>query len=674
MSVFQRRSAWILLGLIGSSVLTPATVAQPAECSSANIVLSTQAEVDAFQANYGSGSICSVVTGGLTIQGSDITNLDGLGEITIVESSLSILRNDTLTNLDGLSRVSSVGGDVHVRNNAALANLDGLGGIARVGGNVGISSNETLTNVDGLSRISSVGDNLSISANTALTNLDGLSAITSVGEHLSVSDNDALTNLDGLSRITSVGGDVTVTQNDTLTNVDGLSGIINVPKNLTISRNSALINLDGLSRIIRVGETLQVFANDALTNLDGLTKISSVGEDLSIEANEALTNLDGLGAITSVGRGLTVRGNDALINLDGLSRITSVGGQLFVSDNDALTNLDGLGGISSLRGSVFVEQNSALTSCAALAPMLGWPLAPHDADNDYVDGIVQIRNNAAGAQSPDDCLNAFAPNITVALFNDRQVFLEITDVQQASNPYVVENRPSEPFVSGNIAFTSGTESSLNFGAWPADFEGDNDVELALNEIEDLDIRSEIGPVFALGVDFDDESGGASPSTFTITGLRNGGELFTFEFTTPPSEGRNFIGARSNLSFDTLRIREVQAANENEYFGTVFISSTEVGDTDGDGRFDDRDSCDATPGNEIGRVNAEGCGPSERDTDGDGVNDNLDAFPLDPDEQNDSDGDGFGDNEEINAGSDPNDAGDVPGATGLPVWLLYQASQ
>ncbi|MEM1145431.1 MAG: thrombospondin type 3 repeat-containing protein [Pseudomonadota bacterium] len=532
----------------------PAAVAQVSGCPSEDIELSNQAEVDAFQASFGNGGTCSVVTRSLTIEGSDITNLDGLEGITSVLGSLIVSRNATLAHLDGLSGISSVGGALAVFDNTALINLDGLSGVTSVGG---------ILNVTG---------------KAVLTNLDGLSGITSVGQSLFVTRNDALTNLDGLRRVTNVG------------------------LNLFINNNGALTNLDGLSGITSVASTLQILSNAALTSLEGLSRIISVESRL------------------------------------------------------------------------FVEENSALDNCAALAPVLGWPATPYDSILDFVGGDVVIQNNAAGAQSPDDCLNAFESSIAVALFDDREAFLEITDVQRATDDYGVDSAPDEPFVSGSVAFSSGTESSLNFGVWPADFEGDNDVELAINGVEDLDIRSAIGPVFALGVDFNDESGGASPSTFTVSGLRRGGELFSFEFTTPPAESRNFIGVRSNRSFDTLRIREVQVANENEYFGTVYISSTEVGDSDDDGFFDDRDTCDVTPGNEVGEIDDEGCGPSERDTDGDGVNDSQDAFPIDPTEQSDSDGDGFGDNQEIEAGSDPNDAGDIPGAPGLPVWLLHEASQ
>ena len=98
------------------------------------------------------------------------------------------------------------------------------------------------------------------------------------------------------------------------------------------------------------------------------------------------------------------------------------------------------------------------------------------------------------------------------------------------------------------------------------------------------------------------------------------------------------------------------------------------DDDGDNVTDSVDQCATTPIDDVGLVNPEGCGPSERDTDGDGVNDDLDAFPNDPGDSVDSDGDGFGDNAEFDAGSDPNDPNDQPALTSLPIWLLFEASR
>lgn len=51
------------------------------------------------------------------------------------------------------------------------------------------------------------------------------------------------------------------------------------------------------------------------------------------------------------------------------------------------------------------------------------------------------------------------------------------------------------------------------------------------------------------------------------------------------------------------------------------------DIDGDGVLNASDQCANTPAAERNMVNVQGCGPSQRDTDGDGVNDNVDACPT-----------------------------------------------
>ncbi|GEM_PF-504202 len=67
-----------------------------------------------------------------------------------------------------------------------------------------------------------------------------------------------------------------------------------------------------------------------------------------------------------------------------------------------------------------------------------------------------------------------------------------------------------------------------------------------------------------------------------------------------------------------------------------------GDYDNDGVPDNEDECPDTSYEERLDINSVGCGPSQRDTDGDGVNDALDDFPEDPSETSDTDGDGIGD--------------------------------
>ena len=103
------------------------------------------------------------------------------------------------------------------------------------------------------------------------------------------------------------------------------------------------------------------------------------------------------------------------------------------------------------------------------------------------------------------------------------------------------------------------------------------------------------------------------------------------------------------------------------------ASLNLVDDDSDGVSNSIDYCgDSPPGV---AVDAWGCSAQQAtDSDGDGLSDGQEAA-LGTDINNvDSDGDGFSDGDEVSAGSDPLDPEDEPLAPGLPVWLLYEATQ
>src|SRR5258706_9600821 len=113
------------------NLITAAAVQAPAGCNG-NIALTSQAQVDAFPATYG----CSVITGTLSISGSDITNLDSLYSITRIDGNpgnLSVTGNPMLKNINGLSSLSYVGyGWVYISDNPSLTNLKGLSSLTQI--------------------------------------------------------------------------------------------------------------------------------------------------------------------------------------------------------------------------------------------------------------------------------------------------------------------------------------------------------------------------------------------------------------------------------------------------------------------------------------------------------------------------------------------------------------
>ena len=164
-----------------------------------------------------------------------------------------------------------------------------------------------------------------------------------------------------------------------------------------------------------------------------------------------------------------------------------------------------------------------------------------------------------------------APVNGPVLLTDRERFLSATGASVASAPYSAVNRPSEPFQSGQVTFDAIAPSSLNFGNSPADFPDDNDIELAINANEDLDIARADGFTFAMGIDFASASGGSTPSTFAVTVKAGDTTIGQLQFQTDRLPAQNYLGVWAQAPFDRLEIRETTTTNENEYFGTVSTS-------------------------------------------------------------------------------------------------------
>jgi hypothetical protein len=219
------------------------------DCLPVDTALSSQAQVDNFQEDYGDGGVCDTVPGGLVIKEGDITNLDGLSDLVRVNTNLWFTSTSVLTNVDGLSNLTSVGTELWLQNNTALTNLDGLSGLTEVGETINIYSNAALENLDGLSGIAALKNDLSVIHNTVLTDIDGLSNISNVGNGLNIQSNPALASM-GLSSLIKVVGGALIVENTALTNLAGLSNWISVGTSIRVTGNTMLDSCSGLLRLL----------------------------------------------------------------------------------------------------------------------------------------------------------------------------------------------------------------------------------------------------------------------------------------------------------------------------------------------------------------------------------------------------------------------------------------
>ncbi len=123
-------------------------------CLPDGITFGSQSQIDSFPINYPN---CTEIEGGVLIGGSvwgnDITNLNGLNNITSIGGlTLSFLQ---ITDLNGLENLLSINGSFIIFATPNLMSLEGLENLTNIGGSLQIgfeNFESSLTNLDALSK------------------------------------------------------------------------------------------------------------------------------------------------------------------------------------------------------------------------------------------------------------------------------------------------------------------------------------------------------------------------------------------------------------------------------------------------------------------------------------------------------------------------------------------
>jgi len=355
-------------------------------CLPNGIEFTSQVAINSFPANYPG---CTGIQGNVRIDGSNITNLNGLSSLKSIGGFLSIDHNTSLANLNGLSNLKTVGGNFWVHDNIALTNISGLNEVTTIGGYLAFEFNDALANFNGFNKLTSVGGVLVINKNASLLNLNGLNKLTSIGGRVDINDNDALIDASGLNAVTtvndylalesndkltilgfenlsSVNGRLYIYDNGALTNLNGLNSLTSVDSFLIIQKNPKLKNLDGLENLNSIGDGIYIFTNDSLQNINALLNLSYVGHDIKIQQNDALTNLIGLEGISHVNRNLDIQGNNGLLNLKGLDNITKIDGYLYFNNDSPLKNFAELHNLTMIGGSLGMDYMDSLINFVGL--------------------------------------------------------------------------------------------------------------------------------------------------------------------------------------------------------------------------------------------------------------------------------------------------------------------
>ena len=223
-----------------------------------------------------------------------------------------------------------------------------------------------------------------------------------------------------------------------LASLDGLVSLTSVGDRLVIDDNDALSRISGFPNLSSVGENLQIIGNIALERIDGLNALINIDGSLQIDGNNALLSVTGLNALIKIAVEANISNNSNLLSLEGLSSLAEVSGRLRLYGNHALASLAAMESVIKL-GSLELVNNSSLSECGQLAVVLGWPNGPPD---DEVDGSIFVgSNNGVGCSSVAQILSSVLgptqPVTTQATTSSNSISLAFTPSTTTDTPFPI---------------------------------------------------------------------------------------------------------------------------------------------------------------------------------------------------------------------------------------------
>jgi len=120
-------------------------------CLPEGITFITQSQIDSFPILYPN---CTEIEGDVIVEGEGVSNLFALNVLTVIQGTLRINYNGTLlTTLNGLNNLTFIGGSLLIGGNERLSNISALENVRIVGRFIIVSFNPYLNSLIGLDSI-----------------------------------------------------------------------------------------------------------------------------------------------------------------------------------------------------------------------------------------------------------------------------------------------------------------------------------------------------------------------------------------------------------------------------------------------------------------------------------------------------------------------------------------
>ncbi len=338
MKIYLRYDLLKLLSIISMLNLWILTSMQGQSCYPAGITFTTQAEIDQFPSlNPG----CKAIGGALIISGNDITNLDSLYSIEVLENAL-IVYNNSLVNFQGLNNLDSILGSIFIGGlGNSLVNFEGLESLKFVGSDIDLFSNSgnSIENFVGLDSLQIVNGDLTVTNNNNLTSLAGMNNLNQV-DKIEIRNCDSITSL-GLNHNLNLDF-LKLSYLPLLSSLNGAEYLQNI-NSLELNNLISLLSIDSLHTLTSLS-SLNIFNCTMLTSLDGLQNISEINTSIILNNNNALDDISALGnANLSMVEDLEIQNNPNLSKCDisSICDYLSMDGSIILENNKIGCNTTG---------------------------------------------------------------------------------------------------------------------------------------------------------------------------------------------------------------------------------------------------------------------------------------------------------------------------------------------
>ncbi|HEY3387576.1 MAG TPA: T9SS type A sorting domain-containing protein [Saprospiraceae bacterium] len=387
-------------------------------CLPEGIRFERQSQIDSFSIQYPG---CTVIDGDvcigdcISVEQSDITNLDGLSQLTSIKGKINIARNPLLTSIQGLQNLEVIEDDLLIGWNEKLSSLDGLNQVRVIKGSFTIEFMAGLENITGFEMLDTIMGTLTMTYLWYVTSIDPFSylrylggfEINGLGSLPSIPDMNNLEYLGDFiisySEITKVPQFPLLTQIDghfrlngtyAITEIVGYENIKHVNGDLVIDisstelgRDNVAFKMNAFHNLTSVGGRFSVFVQQ-LDTLDGFIALDSVGGGFGVHFNGGFHNfpqhnqfkfigggislvnlsfLEGLECLTGLDHinGLLLSSCSNLMSLSAINHFTEFGGGLELTHLN-LTSFSDLSNLNAIDGSLRIYDCNSLTDLGGL--------------------------------------------------------------------------------------------------------------------------------------------------------------------------------------------------------------------------------------------------------------------------------------------------------------------